>query len=71
MSNRVKIGSYSSSRGGREKTYDHDKIKKLILENKSDQEVADKVGCSKTIVQKIRLNMGIKRGKPWNPWNLI
>jgi hypothetical protein len=68
MKSNVKIGPYSSSRGGRARTFDHERIKELILEDKSDQEVADRIGCSKSIVQKIRINMGIKRGKPWNPW---
>jgi hypothetical protein len=68
MKSNTKIGPYSSSRGGIARTYDHEKIRELILEDKSDQEVADKIGCSKSVVQKIRISMGIRRGKPWNPW---
>jgi hypothetical protein len=65
---RAKIGPYSSSRGGRERTYDHEKIKEFILEGRSDKEVAEKIGCHKSVVQKIRMDMGIRKGKQWHPW---
>jgi hypothetical protein len=64
-------GKYNIKYSGRSSTYYKSKIRALSLSGNDDHVIADKIGCHKTRVAQIRIDIGILiRESPLKRWKL-